>query len=121
VKYLFLIILFAVAGCSSVQVRPITSSVPLNMDLQKVESAITRGANDRDWVAKKMGANLMELSLDTRGHHLVVNIKYDTASYSIVYKDSTYMKYDPSRNTIHGKYQKWVSNLRQAIDKYLRN
>jgi hypothetical protein len=120
-KYIFLLILLVVAGCHSVPVRQVTSSVPAKADLQKVETAITKGAADRGWVPKKMAPNLVELTLDTRGHHLVVDVKYDTASYLITYKDSANMDYNPVKYTIHSKYEKWTSLLRQSIDKYLRN
>jgi len=120
-KYLFLLLFLAVAGCHSVPVRPVTSSVPANVELKKVETAITKGAADRGWMAKNVAPNVTELTLDSRGHHLVVDVKYDTASYLITYKDSANMNYDPVKYTIHKKYEKWTALLRQSIDKYLKN
>ena len=120
-KYLPLLFFLAVAGCHSVPVRPVKSTVPTNADLKKVETAITKGGADRGWMSKNVAPNLMELTLNSRGHYLVVDVKYDTASYLISYKDSTNMKYDPVKQTIHKKYEKWTGLLRQSIDKYLKN
>lgn len=112
---------FSILGlmaCHSTGVIPLEGSVP-NLDSKKVEAAISRGATERGWVAKSMGAGTMELTLQQRQHRLVVDVKYTATNYSINYKDSSNMNYDASSNTIHPKYNKWVNTLRHSIDRNL--
>jgi hypothetical protein len=49
----------------------------------------------------------------------VVDITYTLDDYSINYRDSTNLKYNPGDNSIHSSYNKWVGNLRKAIDTQL--
>jgi hypothetical protein len=55
----------------------------------------------------------MEGVLVLRSHRAVVDITYDTAAYSIKYKDSSDLEYDGS--SIHSNYNGWVQNLDKAI------
>ena len=53
-------------------------------------------------------------TLNVRSHGAVVDIPYTTESYSILYKDSTNLKYSSS-GTIHSNYNGWIQNLNRAI------
>jgi hypothetical protein len=52
-------------------------------------------------------------SHNLRRHQAVVEILFDTESYSITYLDSTNLKYDGAE--IHQNYNSWVRNLSNAI------
>jgi hypothetical protein len=45
----------------------------------------------------------------------VVSIPYTAKNYSILYKDSTNLKYDASAQTIHENYASWIQRLDGAI------
>jgi hypothetical protein len=56
-----------------------------------------------------------------RSHTAIVDIYYTTTSFSIVYKDSTNLKYDANNKTIHHNYNNWIHNLERAIMVKLTN
>ena len=61
----------------------------------------------------------MEGTLNLRSHTAIVDITYDTRTYSIKYKDSTNLGYD-GRN-IHSNYNGWIENLDKGIQTQLVN
>ena len=48
-----------------------------------------------------------------RDHRAVVDVRYDTKTYSIKYKDSSNLQYDGT--SIHKNYNGWIQNLDNAI------
>ncbi|HWC50473.1 MAG TPA: hypothetical protein VG453_02245 [Nitrospira sp.] len=54
-------------------------------------------------------------TLNIRSHQAVVSIPYTAKNYSILYKDSTNLKYDASAQTIHENYASWIQRLDGAI------
>jgi hypothetical protein len=91
---------------------PINASQP-NPTLDEVSKAIIRAGTPLGWQMSPKKPGLMEGRLALRSHVAVVDIKYDTKSYSIDYKDSTNLNYDGSQ--IHRNYNGWVQNLDKAI------
>jgi hypothetical protein len=49
----------------------------------------------------------------------MVNVKYDTKTYSITYKDSSNLDY--TGDSIHKNYNGWVTNLDHGIQSQLKN
>jgi len=54
-------------------------------------------------------------TLNVRSHQAVVSIPYTAKSYSILYKDSSNLKYDEAAQTIHENYASWIQRLDGAI------
>ena len=54
-------------------------------------------------------------TLNVRSHQAVVTIPYTTKTYSILYKDSSNLKYDAEKQTIHENYTGWIQRLDGAI------
>jgi len=54
-------------------------------------------------------------TLNIRTHQAVVSIPYTSKKYSILYKDSTNLKYDEKAQTIHENYASWIQRLDGAI------
>ncbi len=54
-------------------------------------------------------------TLHQRSHMAQVDIEYTTKGYSITRKDSSNLKYDPEKETIHEGYNRWVQNLDRNI------
>ena len=52
-------------------------------------------------------------TLALRTHVAVVDIQFDSKTYSIKYKDSTNLDY--TGNSIHKNYNGWIENLDNAI------
>ena len=49
------------------------------------------------------------------GISCILDITYDTSSFSINYKDSVNLDYDAQEKTIHSNYNGWIRNLEKAI------
>lgn len=113
------------AGCSSKPVldirdHPITWLPGVQGDWPLVEGAILLGLADRGWGGKIVRVGTIEGSILVRGKHRAkVQIHYDLNRYSIIYKNSQHLDYDPRRQTIHRNYNRWVVNLQSSIDKRL--
>ncbi|MEM1434031.1 MAG: hypothetical protein AAGG11_08265 [Pseudomonadota bacterium] len=91
--------------------------VPDGLSLKQVKTAIKRGAAVRKWIAKEKGPNAFEVTLFNRKYVVKVKITYSANSYSITYVSSQNMKAQNGR--IHRKYNGWVSNLNNDIQRAL--
>lgn len=108
---------FAVlAGCRGAPIKevvaePIASGKPLTA--QTVESAIVRAGAGLGWKMAPQAPGKIVGTLALRSHLAVVDITYDTKSYSIRYKDSSNLDY--TGTSIHKNYNGWIENLDKAI------
>lgn len=87
-----------------------------NYDLSDVTKAITHAGVGLGWQMQPKTPGHIVGTLNIRRHMAVVDITYTLDDYSINYRDSTNLKYNPGDNSIHSSYNKWVGNLRKAID-----
>ena len=106
-----------IVGCRSAPVynvssAPITAS-KANPTLSDVEKAITRAGVSLGWQMRSTKPGHVLGTLLLRTHRAVIDINYDTASYSITYKDSTDLNYDGTN--IHSNYNGWIQRLDSAI------
>jgi len=110
-----------VAGCKSAPVfnvedqSVITGNSRASMD--DVKNAILRAGAGLSWAMRENKPGYITGTLTLREHFAVVDIKYDTQKYSILYKDSKNLKYDGTN--IHNNYNGWVQRLNQAIQAQL--
>jgi hypothetical protein len=100
-----------IAPVYDVQQAPVVSARPATM--ADVERAIRVAGASLGWQMVARGPGAMEGTLVLREHRAVVDIKYDTKTYSIKYKDSSNLQYDGT--SIHKNYNGWVQNLDKAI------
>jgi len=113
------LILLILAGCGGTAVYNIDNSNTIDSknSMKQIETAIKKGALRKNWSVKKVKEGLLTATINVRGRHIaVVSIPYTTKGYKIDYKDSQGLKYDPSSNTIHKNYNKWVRNLERNIN-----
>lgn len=115
----------ALAGCrATVPVRNIdnvnygmtsfTPSEPLT--LEDYERAIVRAGSERGWVFEPVGPGHLVGTNNVRGKHTaVVDVTFDSETFSIDYKDSTNLKWDSKKGTIHPNYNSWVELLKADI------
>jgi hypothetical protein len=108
--------LILLVGCTTqpvydVNQAPITASRQPTM--ADVERAIRVAGASLGWQMTPKGPGQMEGTLNLRTHRAVVDVRYDTQTYSIKYKDSSNLNYDGSN--IHKNYNGWIQNLDKAI------
>lgn len=120
-KLLTVLLLIAVAafavGCRTSPVYNVAASpvqtankTPTQAD---VRSAIMRAGTALRWRVADAGPGKLTATLYQRQHVAIVEISYDTKSYSIDYKDSTELMYDGQN--IHNHYNNWIRNLDRRI------
>jgi len=114
--------LLLAAGCRTAPVRNVTNAPIMTVDnaspeLQKVRGAIIKAGAGNGWQMNPVQDGLIVGTLNIRTHQAVVDIKYDTKTYSITYKDSMNLKYNGA--TIHSNYNGWITNLDNAIKREL--
>lgn len=116
-----LLLVAALAGCRTSEVYNIQEaslSTPPAAEMMQVENAIRRAGGGLGWQIKRADPQQpghLIGRLPIRSHVAVVDIKHNTKTFSISYKDSTNLDYDPAKGKIHSNYNGWIQNLREAI------
>ena len=120
---LLLVAAVAIGGCSAETVYNPTdiAYAPAATSTRKLtqtdyKNAIIRAGAQRGWTFQDAGPGHLIGNLAVRGKHFAsVDIFYDTKSFTINYKNSQNLDYNPANGTIHRNYNSWVTNLRQDI------
>jgi hypothetical protein len=106
-------------GCAPVPIRNVDKAPVVtgakSPSLADIGEAIKRAGVGLGWAMKEQQPGKIVATLALRTHLAVVNIDYDTAAYSINYADSSELKYDAAKGTIHKNYNGWIQNLNNAI------
>jgi hypothetical protein len=116
--------LTAVVGCRAggqvyeVKDAPIEAGKPLTLD--QVQKAIIDAGIKQTWIMTPVKSGEMLGEYNVQSHQIHVLIPYTTKNYSILYKDSSNLRYDPEKRTIHVNYQKWIERLDNEIKTRLR-
>lgn len=111
----FSLFLFAVACAKevlNVEAQPLYPIGPVTQ--KQVGDAIRRAGAGLGWIMRPVSPGKLEATLRLREHVAVVDIEYDTKTFSIRYKDSQNLNYDG--RTIHRNYNSWIRNLERAIN-----
>jgi hypothetical protein len=110
--------LFA-APASAARDEPIKnpSDIPIawNKDrkptMDEIQRAIISGCATRGWQCKAASPGEVRAVLYVRQHMAESLIKFDTGTFSVTYVNSSELRYNGDKNTIHRKYNLWVANL----------
>ena len=78
---------------------------------EQIRLALQIAGAPRGWQITPSGPGKAFAVLMVRKHTVTVDVSYTSGQYSIKYRDSTNMDYDPERKLIHGNYNKWVQTL----------
>jgi hypothetical protein len=117
---IFALVLFA-AGCRSNPVYNVEDAAIVTGKTQasaeEVRNAIIRAGSSLGWIMKPAGTGSILATLNLRKHVAVVDIKYNTKTYSILYKNSQNLDYDGVN--IHSNYNGWIQRLNQTIQAQL--
>lgn len=97
---------------------PIESAKPLTLD--QVQKAIIDAGIKQTWIMTPIKPGEMLGEFNIQSHQIHVTIPYTTKTYSILYKDSSNLRYDPVKRTIHVNYAKWIERLDNEIKARLR-
>jgi hypothetical protein len=95
----------------NVSAAPVTTNKPATLD--EVQKAIIRGGVSIGWQIVPRKPGILDGVTSWATHRAVVEIKFDTKTYSINYKDSDNLKYDGSN--IHPFYNQKVQDLDKSI------
>jgi hypothetical protein len=90
---------------------------------EQVRKAIVAGASRSRWAASEKSGDTVRLTYSVRDHAAVVDVVYSAKSYSIRYADSSNLNYsqEGGKPVIHPNYNRWVNQLRQAINLAVRS
>lgn len=116
--------LFAMVACRAggqvyeVKDAPVESAKPLTLD--QVQKAIIDAGIKQTWIMTPIKPGEMLGEFNVQSHQIHVTIPYTTKNYSILYKDSSNLRYDPVKRTIHVNYAKWIERLDNEIKARLR-
>ena len=99
----------------NVEDSPVTTACGKEPSLDQVTKAIVDAGEGQKWTMAIARPGLIVGTLPVRSHLAVVDIPYSTKSYSITYKNSSNLNYDPDKKTIHNSYADWIKNLDNAI------
>ena len=92
-----------------------------NLTMRDVSKAIMRAGVSLGWQMQETSPGHITGTLQLRDHVAVVDVAYDTQSYSIQYKDSTNLQYNADKGEIHKNYNGWIQNLENGIRTQLLN
>jgi len=118
------VMLAAIVGCRAggqvyeVKDAPIEAAKPLTLD--QVQKAIIDAGIKQTWIMTPVKSGEMLGEYNVQSHQIHVLIPYTTKNYSILYKDSSNLRYDPVKRTIHVNYQKWIERLDNEIKARLK-
>ncbi len=111
-----LAVLLVLAACRTAPVYNVESeslSAPSNASLTEVTSAIKQAGAGLGWAMTSQAPGHLIGKLSVRSHRAEVDIKYNTKTFTITYRDSHNLKYDGTE--IHNNYNGWIVRLRNAI------
>ncbi len=116
----FALVAITIVGCNGHQVKNITDKGVVSYSDKKittkdVRNAIIKAGVNKGWAIRDISDGVLKGEITVRQHYAVIEITYSDKTYSIKYIDSSNLSYNPSVNTIHGNYNRWISNLDRDI------
>ena len=87
-----------------------------HMTLAAVERAILDACARRKFAATVVEPGLITARWENRGHSFEVSIPYSDSTYSIRYKDSVRMDFNPAKRRIDDAYNEYVDGLAEHIE-----
>ena len=95
---------------------PISWNAPGQPTLERIQRAIIAGCAKRGWQCREARPGEIRAVLYVRSHMAESLITFNTQTFAITYVNSSELRYDSARNTIHRKYNLWVANLISDIN-----
>lgn len=79
---------------------------------------IRYAALSRNWLIDDRTPGVVRCTMNKGTHQVVVDVIYSQTEFYVTYVSSVDMRYDPVTQTISPKYNQWVNNLIQDIQKF---
>jgi hypothetical protein len=100
--------------------KPEPIEVPAGKSADDVKKAVRKALFDKDWEIREIGPGHLQGKHTKSGgkgklHVAVLDVRFDTKSVRIGYKDSQELNYDKDSGVIHKTYNNWVRNLEKNI------
>jgi len=95
----------------------VTKILGKNITQQEVTNALFDAGASLGWIIQQENASTAKASLFVRNHEVKALINFNTKEFSIEYLSSNNLL--DSKGKIHKNYNKWIINLRNAINKNL--
>jgi hypothetical protein len=114
---MFLVVVGCRGGGQIYQVKdaPVQTATGKQPSLEDVQKAIISAGGGLGWQMAVAKPGEIIGTLNIRSHQAIVSIPYTTKNYSILYKESTNLKYNAENQTIHENYSSWIQRLDNAI------
>lgn len=115
------LLLVSLVGCRSgapifeVKNAPVPSPAGKELTVEQVRKEIVAAGVAAGWQMADSKPGEILATFNLRSHQAIVSIPYTTKDYSILYKNSSNLKYDADAKTIHQNYTGWIQRLDGAI------
>ena len=112
--------LFLLTACAQGGgVAPLKSVIYVPKNTYEVEVAIMKGAAYKGWSVQKVDISTIQAKKIYKKQQLTVDIIFSSEDYTIYYRNSENMKYNPATKTISNEYKDWIYDLDVAIQREL--
>jgi hypothetical protein len=114
-------VLLLLVGCRGgaqiyeVKNAPVPSPSGKELTLEQVRKEIIAAGVAAGWQMTDSKPGEILATYNIRSHQAVVSIPYTTKDYSVLYKNSSNLKYNAGAKTIHPNYAGWIQRLDGAI------
>lgn len=95
---------------------PISWNAEGKPTLERIQRAIIAGCAQRGWQCAAVKPGEIRAVLHVRQHMAEALISFNTENFSISYVDSSELRFNATKKTIHRKYNQWVVNLMTDIN-----
>ncbi len=115
------LVLVAMIGCRAggqvyeVKDAPVKTASGKDLTAEQVQKAIIDAGIKQTWIMTVVKPGEMQGEFNVQSHTIIVSIPYTSKNYSILYKSSSNLRYDPEKRTIHVNYAKWIERLDNEI------
>lgn len=98
-----------------VKEAPVQTASGKTLTAQQVQKAIIDAGIKQRWIITEVKPGELLGEFNVQSHTIHVTIPYSTQNFSILYKDSSNLRYDPEKRTIHVNYAIWIQRLESEI------
>jgi hypothetical protein len=115
------LVLAVMIGCRAggqvyeVKDAPVQTASGKALTPEQVQKAIMDAGIKQTWIMTVVKPGEILGEYNVQSHQIHVTIPYTSKNYSILYKDSSNLRYDPVKRTIHVNYAKWIERLDNEI------
>jgi hypothetical protein len=118
--FVALLALPAYAANTAPLYTPEPIQVPAGKSAEAVKKAVRKALFDKGWETHEIGPGHFQAKHTKSGgkgrmHVAVLDVRFNTQSVRIGYKDSQELNYDKAAGVIHKTYNNWVRNLERNI------